>query len=368
MAKMVRFVSGMIVAASVLVAPGFVQAKPDEAAYIRVAEKAYSDYILPSFQAFNEESKLLEGKVGAFCKKPTAQAHDALKGAFGQLIDRWGAIEYLRFGPMQSKNRLERLLFWPDRKGSALKKVRRAIQAQDPARLKPGALASSSVAFQGLTALEYSLFGAGSESLLKADDAVGTYRCDFAYAIAANIAHTSGELTEAWGPEAFGKTFTQPGKDNPTYREAKEVVAELIKALGTNGQYFNDVKLLPVLGKSVEKAKPKKAMFRRSGSSLIALRSSLAHGRELVEKGDFVSLLDQENKWILDNALFELKNSVWALDNIGKIGLPEAITDEDGRKKFEYLEGVVRRFGELMVAEYSIAADLVIGFNSLDGD
>lgn len=368
MVQWISSLSGFALLVVAATASNIVEAAPDNKAYQQVAEKAYRNYIFPSFKAFNQASADFKDDIASFCLKPDTDGLKAMHGEFSTLVDRWGAIEFLRFGPLQSQNRLERLLFWPDRKSTALKKVRRAIQQREEKRLVPGALAEGSVAFQGMTALEFALFGDGSESLTISGDANGSYRCRLAHAIAANIEATSNELVDAWGEDAYGKTFTESGEGNAIYLEPKEAVAELVKALGTNTQYFTDVKLLPVLGKSLEKARPKKALFRRSGASLVSMQSSLANMRVMVEKSDFVSLLNEEDKWIYDNALFEMQSSDLALKKIAGIGMPEAITDEKGRETFAYLEGVVRRLGDLIVLEYATASSLVIGFNSLDGD
>lgn len=347
---------------------GVAFAAPAAEDYQRVAGKAYANYILPSFEGLEGVARQVEARIGDFCAKPSQAEHESVRKDFGRLIYRWGSVEFLRFGPMQSNNRFERLLFWPDRKGTALKKVRRAIVNQDPVRLDAEKLAKGSVAYQGLNALEYVLFGSGFEDLWVKADGIGGYRCQLAKAIAGNIVATSADLVQAWSMEGFGKIFTQPGKDNPLYRESKEVVAELVKALGTNGQYFTDVKLLPVVGKSAKKARPKKAMFRRSGASIISMTSSLDHAKRLIKEADFASLLDEEAWWIFNSTDFELKNAHKALDAIEKIGMSKAVRDEDGRKQFQYLETTVRGFGDLMIADYAAASGLVIGFNSLDGD
>lgn len=369
MAKWMSFTLGLVLSGGMTLSAA---AQPSAADYQKVAQNAYEHYILPSFEGLQGQAGRMEARIKDFCAKPSEKAHQGVRDGFGRLVYQWGAVEFLRFGPMESENRFHRLLFWPDRKGTALKKVRRAIQKQDAKRLEPGALAKGSVAFQGLNALEYALFGEGYESLWAKGDASasegGIYRCELAHAIASNIVATSSDLVTAWSMDGFGKTFTKAGQDNPLYRENKEVVAELVKALGTNGQYFTDVKLLPVVGKELKKAKPKKAMFRRAGASLISMRSSLDHADQLIQKADFAALLDEEAWWILNGASFELKNGRNTLKKLDEIGMPKAVTDEEGRKQFQYLETVVRGFGEMMIAEYAAGAALVIGFNSLDGD
>jgi predicted lipoprotein len=70
----------------------------------------------------------------------------------------------IRFGPVTEENRLERILFWPDRKGIGLKQVQAAIAGEDATAADPQTLPGKSVAMQGLGALEFVLFGTGSDS------------------------------------------------------------------------------------------------------------------------------------------------------------------------------------------------------------
>ena len=98
----------------------------------------------------------------ALCAAPSQQALDAARQSFGETVDAWSAIEIIRFGPVTEENRLERMLFWPDRKGTGLKQVQAALAAKDATATDAGSLASKSVAMQGLGALEFVLFGTGA--------------------------------------------------------------------------------------------------------------------------------------------------------------------------------------------------------------
>ena len=60
-------------------------------------------------------------------------------------------------GRSRRKTRLERILFWPDRKSIGLKQVQAALAAKDTSITDAGKLKGKSVAVQGLGALEFLL-------------------------------------------------------------------------------------------------------------------------------------------------------------------------------------------------------------------
>ncbi len=72
------------------------------------------------------------------------------------------------------------MLFWPDRKGTGLKQVQAALASKDPTAADAAQLAGKSVAMQGLGALEFVLYGTGSEELATAGE---SYRCAYGAAI-----------------------------------------------------------------------------------------------------------------------------------------------------------------------------------------
>ena len=85
---------------------------------------------------------------------------------------------------MTKENRLERILFWPDRKSTGLKQVQRALAEKDATATNPAKLKGKSVAMQGLGALEFVLFGTGAEKLAGPGE---DYRCAYGRAIAGNV-------------------------------------------------------------------------------------------------------------------------------------------------------------------------------------
>ncbi len=168
----------------------------------------------------------------ALCTTPSQAALDAArKSPSARTVDAWSRIEIIRFGPVTEENRLERMLFWPDRKGTGLKQVQAALAAKDPtaadasaARRKERRHAGARRA--GIRAVRHRLGSAG----------------DAATPIAAPMARRSLAISTPSRPSstrpgqrrtAFAKTWANPSADNPLYRDGTEAVTELMDVFVT---------------------------------------------------------------------------------------------------------------------------------------
>ena len=139
----------------------------------KLAKQARQDFILPGYMRLQLRVKQLRARTVGLCEAPTPLHLKAARGAYLGTIDAWGRVEMITFGPIAEHNRLERIFFWPDRKGIGLRQVRRLLANSRGDPLSAEALAKMSVAVQGLTALEVLLYGIGSSDLAtraKADD------------------------------------------------------------------------------------------------------------------------------------------------------------------------------------------------------
>ena len=92
-----------------------------------IVSSAIDGFIRPGYHAFYESTSRLSEAGKALCATPSQAALDAARSAFGETVDAWSRIEIIRFGPVTERNRLERVLFWPDRKGTGLKQVQAAL-------------------------------------------------------------------------------------------------------------------------------------------------------------------------------------------------------------------------------------------------
>jgi len=330
-----------------------------------IGSRVVKQYVEPGLAAFTKATAELENKITALCAAPAEPALRDARSAFAETIGAWGPVSILRFGPLTQESRFEHIFFWPDIRSVTLRQVQGLLAQRDEQAATPMELREKSVAVQGLPALEFLLYGAGSEELaLKGGD----YRCRYAGAIAANLAQLAGEIAAAWDQDSpFNAAFTRPSADSALYRSPSEVASEIVKALGTSLQFTRDAELLPALGDSMEKANGRRAPFWRSNLTFALLDAQLEGMIELLGAAGFDEELDDDGRAILDTMLFDLKHAQNALAEVNTPA-EAAFGGEEARGSIAYaavaLQGANRTLGE----QLSAAIGLTMGFNALDGD
>lgn len=177
----------------------------------------------------------------AFCAAPSATTEKTAKDAFADTVSSWSTIEIVRVGPVIEQNRFERVLYYPDKKGLGLKQVQRYLSDKDESVTTAEGLSGKSVAAQGLGALEFILYGTGADELL---DKKGDFRCRFGAAIAGNIADVAAELSDSWNAaDGAQKNWTQPGPDNPVFRDEREALVALLGILVHGAEAIRDQRI-----------------------------------------------------------------------------------------------------------------------------
>jgi predicted lipoprotein len=101
-----------------------------------IMTRAVDDVIRPGYRTFQASAGALAETTAAFCKAPSEAGRKAVDDAFRQAVTDWGHIEIVRIGPVIDDNRFERILFYPDRKGTGLKQVQALLQKQDEERIR----------------------------------------------------------------------------------------------------------------------------------------------------------------------------------------------------------------------------------------
>jgi len=329
-----------------------------------IVSSAVSGFIRPGYHTFRESTSRLSEAGKKLCDTPSQSALDTARKSFGETVDAWSRIEIIRFGPVTEQNRLERVLFWPDRKGTGLKQVQAALAAKDPTAADAKQLAGKSVAMQGLGALEFVLFGTGSEALAAGD----AYRCSYGAAISGNLDAIAAELDEAWvDPDGFAKTWANPSADNPLYRDGTEAVTELMGVFVTGTELVRDVRLGGFLGKEAKDDKPTQALFWRSGKTVDALAGNLDGMKALLEASKLAGALPTDQAWMGNEALFEFSNAANAAA-AAEGPVADVLADPDKRAKLAYFGLVTSSLSEIFGTQMSGALGLTAGFSSLDGD
>lgn len=347
-----------LVAFSLVALPGHASKATD------IVNGAIDGFVRPGYHAFHEAAAQLSAAAAALCAAPSQASLDEAREAFGSTVDAWSRIEIVRFGPVTEQNRLERVLFWPDRKGTGLRQVQAALAARDADATDATRLAGKSVAMQGLGALEYVFYGTGSEALAAGD----TYRCAYGAAISGNLQTIAGELDAAWAsPDGFARTWSAPAPDNPLYRDGTEAVTELMDVFVTGTELVRDVRLGGFLGKEPVGDKPRQALFWRSGKTVDALAGNLAGMQALLEASKLDGALPADQAWLGGSANFEFANAQRAA--AGAEGpIADVLADPEKRAKLAYFGLVTSSLSDIFGAQMSGALGLTAGFSSLDGD
>lgn len=353
--RMVR----MLVALLALMTPAMAVETPD------VLRQAVDGFIRPGFAQLAGRSSGLEKDLGNLCATPSATQLALARQQFGKVVDAFSRVEFLKFGPLVEESRLERLLFWPDRKGIALRQVQAILADEDDSATSLASLQGKSVAVQGLTALEFVLFGTGAETL---ETGEGDFRCRYGAAIGAAIADTAGELATAWSaPDGIAAHLTAPTPDHADYRSPREALEELVGAMAYGIESIRDTRLLPFVGRDGAAPKPKSALFWRSGLTVPAMRAGFAGIGDLLDASQVGLATTQDNLWVDNSARFELGNALRAADAVS-LPVEQALADPAQKRALDYLVILTGSLQTLLGENLSSALGLSVGFSSLDGD
>ncbi len=345
-----------------LASPALAQLHPTARAVITDAiDKA----IRPGFADLAAQAGEMRARLEALCGTPSGNALSAAREQFGQVVRAWSRIELYRFGPLMTDNRSERMLFWPDRKGIALRQVQAILTTGDETALASGTLAQKSVAVQGLGALEFVLFGTGSDDLAAAG---GAFRCRYSSAIAGLMAATASQMAAEWqAPDGIAARMIRPSDTDPDYRSNDEVLEELIGVMAHGTEAIRDQRILPFLGRVGEGSKPKSALFWRSNMTVPSILANFEGLRTLLVNSDIWRYAPTEQFWIGEQAMAEFDNV--AIHGSGVTGTVEEVIADPVQA--DLLSNIVissQVLGKLTGEDLPAALGLSVGFSSLDGD
>lgn len=337
-------------------------AAPGSAATDQAVELA-GDTIAQEYDELRQHAEALDTSLGKLCRQAKQSDLADTQHRFAEVVDAWSRVETIRFGPVTEKNRLERILYWPDRKGLGLKQVQAALANQDATAADIKTLPDKSVAMQGLGALEFVLYGTGSEEL--AAGKPDNYRCRYGQAIAANIFAISRELAQNW--PAFARQWANPGPDNALFRNDGESFAELVNVFIEGIEMIRDIRLKGFLGFDTKGDKPRQAIYWRSQLTTQSLSADMNGLRVLYETSGLGKTLTGENAYIADAIGAILRK---ASTSLGKDTGPiaETLADPAKRKSLEGFRGSVAALRDLVGTQLTTALGLSAGFSSLDGD
>jgi len=331
----------------------------------QVVSLAIDEAIRPGFAQYAADTAALERDVAELCTAPSAATLDTARNQFKAAVVAWSGVELYRLGPLMVENRYDKVLFWPDRKGIALKQVQGVLANADPDATDPDKLGNKSVAMQGLGALEFLLFGTGAEQLTSAE---GDFRCRYARAITTLQAATAATLSAEWNdPQGISKRLLEPSASDPDYRSFREVAEALAGLLAHGTEAIRDQRLLPFLGRDGAAPKPKSALFWRSDMTVPSINANFEGLKALLEKSRIAEAAPPDQLWVANSASFEFGNA----ERAGKVvtaPLEQALADPRQKKALDYLVIVTQSLDTILGENLAAALGLSVGFSSLDGD
>lgn len=324
-----------------------------------------SNVIRPGMAAFQKQAQELGGAMEALCATPSGAALAEAEGRFAGTAMAYGRIEAIRIGPLMEENRAERILFWPDRKGIALRQVQAILAQKDEGATDPEALKGKSVAVQGLGALEFVLYGTGAQTLANAD---GAFRCRYGLAVARSLAGLADELVAGWqAPDGIAQHLMRPSPDYVDYRTGTEALEELAGILSHGMEAVRDTRINPFMAHEERAGNPKLALFWRSGLTMPMARANIEGLRKLFLLSGVGMAVPAEHKGLHNTIAFEFRNAFRALDLITD-PVEAALADPKETQALNYLVIVTQSLQTIIGEQLSAALGLSVGFSSLDRD
>ena len=338
---------------------------PAHAAVSDIVRNSVAGFIVSGYERFAGEAALQASILDSLCTDPQIGTLTAARNQFASLVNSWSRIEIVRFGPVLDENRLERILFWPDRRSLGLRQVQSALASEDESVTSLAELQNKSVALQGLGALEYLLFGTGWEELAMAD---GSFRCRFAHTVSRALADVGEELMNDWlAEDGIATHMTAPGPQWNDYRSETEVLQELLGVWVHGAELMRDTRLRPFFAETPEDSNHKLALLWRSGQTIASLRANAAGLRDLFIVSGLAEELEETEQWAGGAFIFELRNFERTADEVA-LPIEEATYDLQARSKINYLLILTRSIQKLAVEQIAAELGLSVGFSALDGD
>lgn len=330
-----------------------------------ILTKLLKQYIQPSYANFERQTSLLVDKTQELCGQPSGIQLTATQEQFAKVATTWSHIEWLRVGPVMSENRLERVLFYPDRKSTGLRQVQRALGKQDETVLETSSLAKKSVAMQGLGALEFILFGTGFETLLENKY---QYRCLYGLAISKNLHQIALEIEDGWQiGSVFADSWIAPDPDNPLFRNDFEALNRVIGTIIHGLEAQRDARIGAFLKDDAEKDRPKSALLWRSELSLAMIAGGLTGLTNMYQISDLADFIPEDQSWLKSSMMFELEQSIRTAETFSGSVL-SLLQDIKSRERLVYLDLAIDFAIKRLDGAVAPALGLQAGFSFGDGD
>lgn len=327
------------------------------------APQVVESWLLPRYDALATAAGANRAAWDAFCAAPSAAGVAALKERFGAVSDAWASVEFITFGPVMLSLRSDRMNFFPERRNAVSRSVNELIADPTDERLKPDHFPRLSAAAQGLPALERILYDDGADAAL-ASGPEAARRCAVGLAISRNVEAIAADIRKGWGDRSEGLLAQLvAGKADPVFfPDPSALLSQIVTDLAGAYQRVVDQRLLTVLGKSADEAKPLLADRRRSGRAKATIVA-------MITSADSLGLALGEG---IDAKKRADLSRVLAAADAAAQGLPEdigaAAQTAAGRKALQAASAAFKAAQAGVADPLAAGLGVPLGFNALDGD
>ena len=317
-------------------------------------------FVIPGYAELSAKMSALGVTTRRYCRAPDAAKLRVTRQAFEDAMIAWQHVRIVRFGPVMDNARDARIQFWPDKRGTAARQIRRALVAKDSTILDPGGLAGKSVALQSLSAFEYLLSTSPEKP----------YSCNLMTAIAAFQATIARDVLSEWQKSGgFRDILLSAGPGNPKFDTPAAPAAAFLKSIAVMLEIVIHQKLKEPLGADIEHASPKSAENWRTALSRRNISANLDAIAAIFDAPDGFSaaMSKRKSKALADAISGSLRT---ASKEIASLPLPlsEAVVDANTRPAVEKIVSNLEDIRILVRESVVNTLGLPIGFNSLDGD
>ncbi len=337
-----------------------------------LAHAAYTKIVLPGYARFDLAARAFADQAEALCRHPSATALVETRAAARAALLAWGRIEPLRFGPIANRQRLDRLLFYPDANGIVERQTRRLLAKHDESALDPEKLAGASVAVQGFAAVDVVLYGTGADALAKGGKPDVAFRCRYLRALARGIADIARDAHAEWVGD-YGRAWLHPGAANKTYLTSRETTGALYRAYVTELEVIRLQRLAPLLGGATKAAAPAAPLLAHSGLGLDFILAAIAGERELLGESGFLAphLPGDDKERAAIAVLGSVATDLGFAARAGEAALAlsaHPLSDPKARERLTPMLSSLKNAEDTGRAALGELTGQALGFNSLDGD
>ncbi|WP_407332971.1 imelysin family protein [Enterovibrio sp. 27052020O] len=293
--------------------------------------------------AFALHAKKLESDVTTLCVDITAEALTTSQMQWTETMKAWQPLAGSNFGNEAAMSLSWKIQFYPDKKNTTGRQLTQLLD--NASDVTPESLADSSVAVQGLGALEWLLFDKANVSALAA-------RCGVIQAVASRLKQSAIEMEAIWQANPW-ETASQEQRD----KDSINVLA---------GQLDATIKSLSLPMGKPGFPKPYQAQAWRSSQSLALLRSSIE-----ALNTRYVLTLESVLRNKGHHELADRLTKHWqvARDSVPDgDGMNPILSRHDGYRQLMTLANNLEYLKIALADEAAPALGMVVGFNATDGD